>query len=242
MELPLGFLQILLVFLIVFSGTLLQSSIGFGLGPLAVPLLALIDPNFIPGPLLLSALVLTSMMTWRDQHSIHAQGVIWAIPGRLAGTIFGAAILVMIPKENLSLLFGSMVLLAIIISVSGIHPKVSPISLLTAGVFSGLMGTTSAIGGAPMGLVYQDQKGPKIRGTLSSIFVFGTIISLISLMVIGRFALLELKLALILMPGIIIGFLISRKTASILDKGLMRPAILSVSGLAGLAVIIKSIL
>lgn len=242
MELHLGFIQILLVFLIVFSGTLLQSSIGFGLGPLAVPLLALIDPNFIPGPLLLSALVLTSMMTWRDQNSIHTQGVIWAIPGRLAGTILGAAILVMIPKESLSLLFGSMVLLAIIISVSGIHPKISPISILTAGVFSGLMGTTSAIGGAPMGLVYQDQKGPKIRGTLSLIFVFGTIISLVSLLIIGHFALLELKLSLILMPGILIGFLVSRKTASILDKGLMRPAILSVSGLAGLAVIIKSIL
>ncbi|MBN2245603.1 MAG: sulfite exporter TauE/SafE family protein [Candidatus Aminicenantes bacterium] len=242
MELHLGFIQILLVFLIVFSGTLLQSSIGFGLGPLAVPLLALIDPNFIPGPLLLSALVLTSMMTWRDQNSIHTQGVIWAIPGRLAGTILGAAILVMIPKESLSLLFGSMVLLAIIISVSGIHPKISPISILTAGVFSGLMGTTSAIGGAPMGLVYQDQKGPKIRGTLSLIFVFGTIISLVSLLIIGHFALLELKLSLILMPGILIGFLVSRKTANILDKGLMRPAILSVSGLAGLAVIIKSIL
>lgn len=242
MELPLGLFQITLVFIIVFSGTLLQSSIGFGLGPLAVPLLALINPYFIPGPLLLSALVLTSMMAWRDHHSIHAQGVLWAIPGRIAGSVLGAAILIIIPRESLSLLFGSMVLLAIIISISGIHPKISPLSILTAGTFSGLMGTTSAIGGAPMGLVYQDQKGPKIRGTLSLIFVFGTIISLVSLIVIGHFALLELKLALILMPGIFAGFFVSRKTASLLDKGLMRPAILSVSGLAGLTVILKNIL
>lgn len=242
MELPLGLTQILLVFIIVFSGTLLQSSIGFGLGPLAVPLLVLIDPYFIPGPLLLSALVLTSMMAWRDHNSIHPKGVIWAIPGRIAGSVLGAAVLVIIPRDNLSLLFGSMVLLAIIISISGIHPRITPLSIITAGVFSGLMGTTSAIGGAPMGLVYQDQKGPQIRGTLSLIFVFGTIISLVSLLVIGHFTLFELKLALILMPGIFAGFFVSRKTASILDKGLMRPAILSVSGLAGLAVIIKSIL
>ena len=240
MELPIDLFQFILVFFIVFAGTLLQSSIGFGLGPLAVPLLVLINPAFIPGPLLLSALVLTSMMARRDHTSIHVKGVLWAIPGRIAGSLLGIGILLILPRESLSLLFGIMVLLAIIISISGLNPRISLLSVFTAAVFSGLMATTSAIGGAPLGLVYQGRKGPQIRGTLSTIFVFGIIISLASLLAIGRFTFLELKLALVLIPGMVVGFLTSRKTVRLLDKGLMRPAILSVSGLAGLAVIIKS--
>ena len=241
MDIPVDLVQYVLVFIIVFCGTLLQSSIGFGLGPLAVPLLVLINPDFIPGPLLLSALVLTSMMARRDHNSIHAQGVIWAIPGRLAGSVLGAAVLLVIPRESLSLLFGSMVVLAILISISGLHPRIAPWTILTAAVFSGLMGTTSAIGGAPMGLIYQDQNGPKIRGTLSLIFVFGTTISLVSLLIIGRFTISGFKLSLVLLPGILAGFWVSRKTAAFLDRGLIRPAILLVSGLAGIIVIIKSI-
>jgi uncharacterized membrane protein YfcA len=104
------------------------------------------------------------------------------------------------------------------------------------------MGTTSAIGGAPMALIYQHQKGPQIRGTLSSIFVFGTIISVITLAVVGRFGLKEFKLTLELLPGVLLGFFVSRYTSRLLDKGLIRPAVLAVAAAAGIIVIFKSLL
>ena len=90
MELIPDLWSLLAVFFITFCGTLVQGAIGFGLGPLSVPLLVLIDPGFIPGPLLLSALVLTGLMSFRDQHSIHLKGVAWAVPGRILGSIGGA--------------------------------------------------------------------------------------------------------------------------------------------------------
>ena len=42
----------------VFVGACAQGSIGFGLGMLAAPVLAITDDDFIPGPLLLVAMVM----------------------------------------------------------------------------------------------------------------------------------------------------------------------------------------
>jgi len=241
MELTPDLWNIFAVFFITFCGTLVQGAIGFGLGPLSVPLLVLIDPGFIPGPLLLSALVLTGLMAFRDQHSIHLRGVAWAVPGRILGSIGGAFLLGIIPSEKMGILFGGMVFLAILLSLSGIHLKLTGGNIFSAGTLSGLMGTTSAIGGAPMALVYQHREAPEIRGTLSGIFVFGTIISLFTLAVIGRFGLPEVKRAIILLPGVLSGFLLSGALNKILDKKFIRPLILGVSATAGAIVIIKSI-
>ena len=136
----------------------------------------------------------------------------------------------------------SLIELLVVISIIGIDLALTPRNLFGAAIFSGFMGTTSAIGGAPMALVYQKQKGPRIRGTLSAIFVFGTIIALISLAFIGRFGLEEIQVALVLLPGIMIGFSLSRWTAKILDQGFIRPTVLAASALSGIVVIIRNII
>jgi len=51
MEFPLDITSVILAFFIVTPGSMLQGSVGFGLGLVCVPLLVLIDPVFIPGPL-----------------------------------------------------------------------------------------------------------------------------------------------------------------------------------------------
>ena len=111
-----------------------------------------------------------------------------------------------------------------------------------AGTISGLMGTTSSVGGPPLALVYQKQMGPRIRGTLAVIFIFGAIISIISLAIIGRFGLKEIQAGVILFPGIIVGFLLSSRTARILDRGFTRPAVLLASSISGIIVILRNLL
>lgn len=231
-------LDIILAVVIAGLGTLLQGSIGFGLGLIGVPLLVLINPEFIPGPLLLAAFILNILISARELHSIDKKGVGWAVPGRLLGAIAGAFILNLFSGKHLSLLFGLMVLIAVALTSSGINLKSNPVNLFGAATFSGIMGTTSAIGGAPMALVYQHEKGPRIRGTLAAIFLFGTILSIISLIIIGRFGLKELFLTLILLPGILLGFFLSKKTAAYLDKGHIRSAVLIASAFSGLLIII----
>ena len=241
MEFPLDLLSSLMAFGISVSGALLQGSVGFGLGLIGVPLLVLIDPVFVPGPLLLGAFLLTLLVSYREHAAIDFNGVKWAIPGRIFGAIFGALMLILVPQGNLSLLFGAMVLLAVGMTFSGMDFPPTSKNILVAGTFSGFMGTTSAIGGAPMALVYQKQKGSRIRGTLSVIFSVGTVISISSLVIIGRFGVREIQAALVLFPGIVVGFILSRHTARILDRGFIRIAVLITSALSGTFVILKNL-
>jgi len=241
MDLSIDLFSCIMVFGISTLGATLQGSIGFGLGLIGVPLLVMINPVFVPGPILLAALGLTTLISRREHRSIKIKEIKWAIVGRLAGTGIGAVILTIIAKNSLSMLFGTMVLIAVAISISGIKLKLTPENLLVSGTFSGIMSITAAIGGAPMALAYQHQKGPKLRGSLSSIFIFGTIISISTLVFIRRFGLIEIKAALILVPGVLLGYFISNHTAKLLDRGFIRPALLTASAISGIIVIIRSL-
>jgi tetratricopeptide (TPR) repeat protein len=93
-----------------------------------------------------------------------------------------------------------------------------------------------------LALIYQYLKGPELRGTLSGIFVVGAIITILALSTVGYFGFIEIKLGLLLMPGIITGFFISKYTAKILDRGFIRPAILTFSMLSGIILLFKTLL
>jgi len=110
----------------------------------------LIGPVFVPGPLLLAALLLTSLMYHREKHAVKTVEVQWAVAGRLVGTVLGAALLRFIPQNHLSMLFGVMVLGALAILIGGFRIRVTVWNLFGAGTLLGLMGTTSAVGGALM--------------------------------------------------------------------------------------------
>jgi len=230
------------VFLVSTLGATLQGSVGFGLGFVAVPLLTVLDPRYLPGPLIMAALVFTILLAYREHESIQLKGITWVLVGRLIGALVGVQLLVMIPKEYLSLTFAGMVIFGVLLSISDLRLDLKPKNLLTVGTLSGLMATTSAIGGPPLALIYQYLKGPELRGTLSGIFVVGAILSLLALSTVGYFGYLEFKLALLLLPGIITGFILSKITARILDQGFIRPAILTFSMLSGILLIIRTML
>jgi uncharacterized membrane protein YfcA len=242
MAFPFDMASCLMAFGISAVGAVLQGSVGFGLGLIGVPLLVLIDPVFVPGPLLLAAFLLNLLMSYREHASIDFKGVKWAIPGRFLGAAGGAGVLSVIPRDQISMLFGTMVLLAVAISLAGLDLPPHPRNVLIAGTFSGFMGTTSAIGGPPVALVFQKQKGPRIRSTLSVIFAAGTVISMISLALIGRFGGREMLAAVFLFPGVVLGFFISRRTSKILDRGSIRMAVLAVSAFTGIFVILRNLL
>jgi hypothetical protein len=227
---------------VVFSGAVLQGSIGFGLGLMAAPLLLLIDPRLVPAPLLLASGVLTMLLTHRERHGIIRDDLKWSLGGRGLGTLPALAVLSIVPGDRLGLAFGTLVLVGVGLSASGWHLRPSPRVLLGAGALSGFMATITAIGGPPMALVYQHESGPRIRGTLSAYFVVGVTISLVGLAWVGRFGLREVALTGALLPGALGGFWVSRHTARRLDRGLLRPTVLLVSAASAVAVIVKQAL
>lgn len=234
-------LQIVGASVAVALGAALQGSVGFGLSLVAVPLLALIEPRLLPGPLLCVAIVLTLLLSHRERRSIDFYGVRWGIAGRIPGAVVGAAALKVMPQEQISLMFGTLVILAVIISLLPIRISPTAPRLLGAGLLSGFMGTTAAVGGPPIALLLQHSPGPQLRGTLSSFFVLGASVSLLALIAIGRFGVPELRLSLLLLPGILAGFWASRYSARILDRGYTRRVVLVMSALAAALVILRQV-
>lgn len=223
-------------------GAILQGSVGFGLGMLAAPLLVLIDPAFVPAPLLTAALALTVLVTYRERRAIDLDGVGWVLAGRLPGTILGAAIMAVAPQRATNLLVGVVVFIGVALIGSGVSLPHSRPVLFGAGTLSGIMGTTTSIGGPPIAALYHDAPGDKIRGTMSGLFTVGLVIALTALAVVGRFGRTELYLAGWLLPGTVLGYAVSGYIAPILDRGRTRLAVLTVSALAGVSVIVRALI
>ncbi len=224
---------------IVAIGATLQGSVGFGLGMFGAPLLILLDPRLVPAPLLCASVALTLMLTHRERRSIAFGDLKWALLGRVFGVAIAAGFLALVSRERIALVFGILVLVAVGISISGIHLRPTSKTLVLAGTISGFMGTSVSIGGPPMALVYQHQSGPRIRGTLSAYFTVGVALSLGALHLVGRFGMEELLLAFAFLPGVVFGLWLSRHTARVLDRGYTRPAVLLISAAAAVIVVVK---
>jgi len=227
--------------LVVAVGSLLQGAVGFGLSLIAAPLVTLIDPTLVPGPLLMAALVLPVLTARRDRSWIDLRGVRWALVGRVPGSILGAAMLSGLSPRYMSLAVGLVVLAGVAMTASGIHLRPRGPTLLVAGVLSGFMGTTAAIGGPPLALVYQHAEGPRLRGTLAGYFVVAAAISIAVLALAGRFGLHDLVAGVALLPGVVLGYSFSHRAARWVDRGFTRHAVLLVSALAALALVIRAL-
>ncbi len=242
MELPISLTTPGIAYGVVIAGTILQGSMGFGLGTLAVPVLLLVDPIFIPGPLLCLAFVLTMLLYRREKQAVLLQDIKWGVVGRVPGTLAGALLLAFIPPNYFTLLIGLLVLAALALIYAGFRLPITTGNLIRVGALSGFMSTTASIGGPPMAMLYYEQAGPRLRGTLSGIFIFGTLMALMALALIGRLGLAELLVAWCMVPALGIGFFVSRYSARMLDRGYIRPAILIVSATAATITIIRHFL
>jgi len=227
---------------VVAVGSAVQGAAGFGVALIAAPVLVLLDPTYVPAPLLVAALLLTLLMTWRDRRSIHMAGLRWSVVGRIPGTLLAMVVLSVASAEALSLWIGALTLAAVAMSASGVHLRPTATTVGVAGAVSGFMGTISSIGGPPIALVYQHSPGHELRGTLSGFFVIGAVISLAALAATGYFGLAELALAAVLLPGVVLGFAVSGRLAARIDRGYTRVAVLALSALAGVGVLLRHLL
>jgi len=223
------------------AGALLQGSVGFGFALVAAPVLVLIDARLVPGPLLMTSLALTTLITWREFKSVRIADLGWSLPGRVVGTAVAIAALTLVPAQRLQLLLGLVMLVATVLAASRLKMAPAPLTLFGAGTMAGITGTLTAVGGPPMALVYRGESGSRLRGTLNAFFVFGVIISIIGLTLSGHFGREQVWLGLGLMPGAPVGFVLSKHAAGFLDRGYTKPVVLLLSGVASALVIVKAL-
>jgi uncharacterized protein len=219
-----------------------QGTIGFGLALTSAPLLALIDPAFVPGPLLVASAPLAVAALVREREHADVRGVAAAFTGRIPGTAVGAFAVAALPVLVLHVAIGLMVLLAVALSLWA--PRFRPTTpvLVGAGVVSGVTGTVAAIGGPPIALVYQHAAGPQLRATMALYFTLGTGLSILALWLTGTFGHQELVLSAVLLPGTVLGFVVSGPARRVVDGGRLRGLVLAAAAVSALVLLGSALL
>ncbi|WP_305965573.1 sulfite exporter TauE/SafE family protein [Marinobacter salsuginis] len=235
-------LQILLANLAILAGACLQGVAGYGIGTLAAPLLFLISPVFVPGPLILNATLLTVFMLIRNRGALQVREVRFAIVGGVVGAILAALTLLVISTAGFELIFGVLILAGVALSIGGLKPALNARNSVMAGAASTYMGTITAVGGPPIALIYQNEKGPLVRANMSAFFLAASVLSLSGLLASGYLGTRELFLFAVTFPGVFLGFWLSGKLVNRMPFEGLRPVILGIAAIAGTAALTRGLL
>jgi uncharacterized membrane protein YfcA len=238
----LSLLQIILANLALLAGSCLQGVAGYGIGTLAAPLLFLISPVLVPAPLVLNAVVLTIFMLLRNRAALQIREVRFAIGGGVGGTLLAWVTLMLISPKGFELVFGVLILIGVLLSVGGLRPALNDRNSVLAGAASTYMGTITAVGGPPIALIYQNQKGPLVRANMSAFFLVASFFSLAALIASGYLGQRELQLFAVTFPGVLIGFWLSGNLVNRMPFEGLRPVILGIAGIAGMAALVRGIM
>ncbi|MDP8925317.1 MAG: sulfite exporter TauE/SafE family protein [Actinomycetota bacterium] len=234
-------MEFLVLFVAVGLGAVVQGSVGFGLALVVVPAMTLVSPEALPATVLLLTMPMASVMAARERHAIYAPGLVYLLSGRLLGTLGGLGLLLLVPDDYLSVLFGSLVVVAALASSSNPKIDLSNRTRVAGGIVSGVMGTAAGIGGPPLALIYQNREEQEIRATLAVAFAMGTAISLLVLALAERVGLDHLLLALELLPALLLGLWGAGFTAKLLSGRWLRLALLLFAAVSGFAAVLLGI-
>ena len=221
-------------------GAVVQGISGVGGGFLIVPLLALIDVAFLPGPFILASISIASLMAWRERRSIDARNLSVLSLGILAGGICGAWLLSAIDPARMGLIFGVAVLGGVLLSATGLHLPLNRLTAAVVGWGGGFMGAVAGFGAPALALLYHRESGPKVRSTLAILYLISSVLIVAALAAFGRMGVTDLRYAAYLVPGFVAGYLVSLRMSRHFDTRGMRYIILGVSGAAAVTLIVSS--
>lgn len=224
---------------VVLVASAIQGSVGFGANILAVPVLLLLDPRLVPGPIILAVLGVNVAMLLRDRRATAVRSLGIILSGRLVGTVAGVSALALVGDRGLAIMVAVTVLAVVAVTARGLAVDRTPRNMVAAGLVSGFSASTAGIGGPPLAMLYADAEGPEIRGSMGALFVVGNLLTLIGLTVGGLFGRDELRLGLALAPAALLGFGATRWLVPVLDRGHTRRAILALSATAAAGVLAR---
>ena len=229
--------QLVIAMLLIFVGSFVQSATGFGLAIVTSPILIILLPAYIPGPIIIVGLFLGIVNAFKYRSTISIGGLKDALIGRIPGTFAGATLLYYIDIAQLSLFLGIIVLVAVVLSLLPIKIQPTRNRLMLAGFLSGFFGTSSGIGGPPMALLLQHQQAHFIRANLAAFFVVSSLMSLLVQIPIGYMSMQHIYLSLPLLPASYLGYLVAMLFVNRIPQEVVRRASLVICTAAGLGAI-----
>jgi uncharacterized membrane protein YfcA len=229
------------VFVAVLLGSTVQAVVGLGIGLVAAPVITLLEPSLMPGVLISLAFVLPCITLVHDHHDIDWHGLNWSLPARVVGTVAGVWVVAHFSDDQLGVLIGTIVLLAVAATAHAVTVPINRGTLSGAGFIGGITGTATSIGGPPFALLYQHRPATQIRTTMAVYFLIGAAFSLLGLLVAGDLTRHQVAVAALLLPAVAAGVVAGVPLRRVLPADVVRPAVLVVSGVSAVVLVVRSL-
>jgi uncharacterized membrane protein YfcA len=236
-----GIEQIVVGFVATLVGAIVQGSIGFGLSLLSAPFIAIVAPTALPAAAVLVSMPSTASLWLHEHHAVDRPALRWMLIGAIPGTLVGLAIVVAVDADTLAVIVGAITLTGVALSLLRLHLKVTPRSSFIAGTVSNVFGTASSVGGPPVALLLQRHAGPSTRATLGAFFTLSSVASVVGYVITDELRSYQVTYALVLLPAVVIGHFIGRRFHPRVDGGWLRPGVLVLSAIAGIAALISGL-
>lgn len=222
-------------------GSLVQGIVGFGLALVAAPVLLLVDERLVPAAMLVLSGVLPWTTLFQEWRHADWHGLRWSLGGRLVGTAAGVWVVGALGPDGVGVTVAVMVLMAVTVTLSGVHLPVNRRNLAVAGALGGVGGTAAGIGGPPLAVLYSGASGPRIRATLAVFFAVGHAVSLAALLAAGVVDVRALGTGALLLPATLVGAWLARRWRHHIDAGRTRPAVLGVASVSAVVLLVRAL-
>lgn len=215
--------------------------IGFGGGLATVPFLVLLNPKFIPVPMVLASPFVSGLIFWRERESISITAVKWTAVGLIPGIAIGILTLVSVSQKTLGVFISLLLLAAIGLQMISANPKQTGSTLLGGGVLAGFMANTVGMPGVALAVSMNRFEGPTFRSTLNVCVVLMTVISATVLGATNQIESSHLLAAAVFVSAAVVGLLISGPIRHVVDRRGTTKIVYAVSVIGALTLLIRSL-
>lgn len=220
-----------------FVGALVQGVVGFGLGTMVSPVVALFRPDLVPVAVIVVSILMPIATLASEGRHVDWRTTGWIILGRFPAVVAGVWIVSALPLRSLQLLIALIVLLMVGLSLVHISVPKNPGTLFGAGLLAGITGTSTGVGGPPVAIVLADDDPPVARATMAVVFLVGMALSLSGLTIGGAVRPEGVWAGVLMVPGAALGFWASTIVRGRVSRTGFKRGVLAVSTLMALVLL-----
>lgn len=165
---------------------IVQRATGSGYGIVAAPLLALLAPSTVPGPLLVATAFVMADVAFRHRADLNLRSIAPVLAALPVGIVAGLLLTFVLSERVSHLCVAIAVLAGAGASLFGRRVHYTRATATAAGITSGILTVLAAQPGPPVTLVYPTESANRTRATLSLYFLIASILSLIPLAFAGN--------------------------------------------------------
>lgn len=206
-------MTVLLVCVVLIVSAATQVVTGSGFGLITAPILLLLAPQLVPGPLLVLTVAMTASGLLREYRHCDVRTVVFVSMAMLPGVVIGTAVLTALDTDALRLVVASAAAVIGLFLLTGRVLPGSRRALTGAGIAAGFLAAVAAMPGPPLSLAYRPSNAAELRATLSAIFLIISVVSAATLAAHGQFTRADLRSAAIMSPMLLCGGLIGGRLA-----------------------------